>query len=155
MFGGDVGEAVAKAVAGEAKPGTIYELGGPEVYTFKELMQFVLATIDRRPRLLLPIPFPIAKLQAAFLGLLPNPPLTTDQVELLKSDTVVSEAAMRERRTLEGLGIKPTLMEAVLPSYLWRYRKAGQFSGRIAGFESSSACRKRRALARPRPSRRR
>ena len=61
VFGGDVGEAVAKAVAGEAKPGTIYELGGPEVYTFKELMQFVLATIDRR-RLLLPIPFWAAKL---------------------------------------------------------------------------------------------
>ena len=85
-----------------------------------------------RERLLVPIPFPLAKLQAAFLGLLPNPPLTTDQVELLKSDTVVSAEAMREHRTLEGLGIKPTLMEAVLPSYLWRYRKAGQFSNGFA-----------------------
>ena len=85
MFGGDVGEAVAKAVAGEAKPGTIYELGGPEVYTFKELMQFVFATIDRR-RLLLPIPFWAAKLIGQILQFLPSPLLTPDQVELLKQD---------------------------------------------------------------------
>jgi len=79
-----------------------------------------------------PIPFPLAKLQGAILGILPNPPLTTDQVELLKHDTVVSDEAVREQRTLEGLGLKPMLMEAVLPSYLWRYRKAGQYSNGFA-----------------------
>jgi NADH dehydrogenase len=131
VFVGDVALAVAEAVDGKAKAGTIYELGGPEVRSFKELMQSMLAIIERK-RLLVPVPFPIAKLQAAFLGLLPNPPLTTDQVKLLRSDSVVSEQAARERRTLEGLGIKPTLMEAVLSSYLWRYRKAGQFSDRFA-----------------------
>jgi uncharacterized protein YbjT (DUF2867 family) len=131
VFAGDVALAFADALAGKARPGTIYELGGPEVRSFKQLMQFMLGIIERK-RLLVPIPFPIAKLQAAVLGLLPNPPLTTDQVELLKSDTVVSEDAVRERRTLEGLGIKPTLMEAVLPSYLWRYRKAGQYSNGFA-----------------------
>ena len=131
VFVGDVALAFADAVSGKARTGTIYELGGPDVRSFKELMQFMLGIIERK-RLLVPIPFPIARLQAAFLGLLPNPPLTTDQVELLKSDTVVSEEALRERRTLEGLGIKPTLMEAVLPSYLWRYRKAGQFSNGFA-----------------------
>ena len=126
VFGGDVGEAVAKAVANETTPGTIYELGGPEVYTFKELMQFVLATVDRR-RLLLPIPFWAAKLIGQFLQFLPSPLLTPDQVELLKQDNVVSESALREERTLKGLRIKPRSIEVIVPSYLWRYRKAGQF----------------------------
>ena len=90
----------------------------------------MLGIIERK-RLLVPLPFPLARLQATFLQFLPNPPLTPDQVELLKSDNVVSEQAMREQRTLEGLGIKPTPMEAVLPSYLWRFRKTGQFSRRL------------------------
>jgi NADH dehydrogenase len=127
VFVGDVALAFAEAVDGKARPGTIYELGGPEVRSFKQLMRSMLGIIERK-RLLVPIPFPIAKLQAAVLGVLPNPPLTTDQVELLKRDNVVSDEAVREQRTLEGLGIKPMLMEAVLPSYLWRYRKAGQYS---------------------------
>jgi uncharacterized protein YbjT (DUF2867 family) len=131
VFVGDVATAIADAVDGKAKPGTTYELGGPEVRSFKELMQAMLPVIGRK-RLLVPVPFPLAKFKAAFLGLLPNPLLTTDQVELLKSDSVVSDEAMREHRTLEGLGIKPTLMEAVLPSYLWRYRKAGQYSTGLA-----------------------
>jgi len=131
VFGGDVGEAVAKAVAGDVKPGTIYELGGPEVYTFKDLMRFVLATIDRR-RLLLPIPFWVAKLIGQLLQFLPSPLLTPDQVELLKHDNVVSEAALAEGRTLKGLGIEPRSVETIVPSYLWRYRKAGQFRGSVA-----------------------
>ncbi len=131
VFGGDVGEAVAKAVAGEARPGAIYELGGPEVYTFKELMQFVLTTIDRR-RLLLPIPFWAAKLIGQLLQFLPSPPLTPDQVELLKQDNVVSESALAEGRTLKGLGIEPRSVEAIVPSYLWRFRKTGQFCRSIA-----------------------
>jgi uncharacterized protein YbjT (DUF2867 family) len=131
VFGGDVGEAIAKAVANETKPGTIYELGGPEVYTFKELMQFVLATIDRR-RLLLPIPFWVAKLMGQFLQFLPVPPLTPDQVELLKQDNVVSAAAQGESRTLQGLGIEARSVETIVPSYLWRYRKTGQFRRGLA-----------------------
>jgi uncharacterized protein YbjT (DUF2867 family) len=127
VFVGDVAGVIADVVDGKAKPGTTYELGGPEVRSFKELMQFMLPMIERK-RLLVPIPFPIAKFQAAILGLLPKPLLTTDQVELLKSDNVVSEEAIREGRTFQAFGIKPTLMEAVLPSYLWRYRKAGQYS---------------------------
>ena len=106
MFAGDVGEAIAKAVDGESKPGTIYEFGGPDVRTFKELMEFVLATIGRR-RLLVPVPFALMKLQAAFLQFLPKPPITPDQVELLKTDNVVSDEAKRDGRTLEGLGIVP------------------------------------------------
>ena len=113
-------------VANETTPGTIYELGGPEVYTFKELMQFALATIDRR-RLLLPIPFWAAKLIGQFLQFLPSPLLTPDQVELLKQDNVVSESALREERTLKGLRIEPRSIEVIVPSYLWRYRKTGQF----------------------------
>ena len=127
VFAGDVATAIADAVDGKAKPGTTYELGGPEVRSFKELMQAMLVLIGRK-RLLVPIPFPVAKAQAMLLSVLPNPPLTADQVELLKSDSVVSEAAIREGRTFEAFGIKPALMEAVLPSYLWRYRKAGQYS---------------------------
>jgi uncharacterized protein YbjT (DUF2867 family) len=131
VFAGDVAEAIAIAVDGGTRPGTIYELGGPDVRTFRELMDFVLATIERR-RLLVPIPFAVIKLQAAFLQFLPNPPITPDQVELLKTDNVVSAAAKQEGRTLEGLGIIPESIGAVVPSYLWRFRKTGQFHGRVA-----------------------
>jgi len=131
VFAGDVAEAIAKTVDGEAKPGTIYEFGGPDIRTFKELMEFLLATIERR-RLLVPVPFALMKLQAAFLQYLPKPPLTPDQVELLKPDNVVSAAAHEQGRTLEGLGIIPNSMGAIVPDYLWRFRKAGQFRGRIA-----------------------
>jgi uncharacterized protein YbjT (DUF2867 family) len=131
VFAGDVAEAIAKAVAGEAKSGTVYELGGPEVLTFKALMEYVLATIQRR-RLLVPVPFWAAKFKAFFLEWLPKPLLTRDQVELLRVDNVVSEAARSEGRTLEGLGLVPRSIEAIVPSYLWRFRKTGQFHGRIA-----------------------
>jgi uncharacterized protein YbjT (DUF2867 family) len=131
VFVADVAEAIARAAEGETRPGTIYELGGPEVRTFRQLMQFVLATIERR-RLLVPLPFGMAKLQAQVLQLLPKPLLTPDQVLLLKRDNVVSETARRAARTLEGLGIDPTAMEVVVPSYLWRFRKHGQFKSRPA-----------------------
>jgi NADH dehydrogenase len=129
VFVGDVAEAVAKATDGETRAGTIYELGGPEVKTFKELLELVLATIERR-RLLVPLPFGLAALQAAFLQFLPKPPLTPDQVKLLRSDNVVSAEAEREGRTLPGLGIDPTIMAAIVPTYLWRFRKSGQFRPR-------------------------
>ena len=131
VFAGDVAEAVAKAVDGDAKPGTTYELGGPEVRTFRELMEFILATIERR-RLLVPVPYPLMKLQASVLQFLPRPPLTPDQVDMLKADNVVSAAAYEEGRTLEGLGTIPNSMASVVPDYLWRFRKTGQFHGRVA-----------------------
>ena len=138
VFAGDVAEAIAKAVAGATKPGAIYELGGPEVFTFKQLMDFVLATIERR-RLLVPLPFGLAKLQAAVfelvakipLRILSKPLLTRDQVELLRYDNVVSDAARRDGRTLEGLGIAPRSVAAIVPTYLWRFRKAGQFHDHV------------------------
>jgi NADH dehydrogenase len=131
VFVGDVATAVADAVDGKTRPGTIYELGGPEVFTFKQLMQYVLATIERK-RLLVPLPFALAKLQAQVLQFLPKPLLTPDQVEQLRYDNIVSEDAKREGRTLEGLGIDPTAIASVVPSYLWRFRKSGQFSNRPA-----------------------
>jgi NADH dehydrogenase len=126
VFAGDVAEAIAKAVDGDVKPGAVYELGGPDVRTFKELMEFILATTDRR-RFLVPVPFGLVKLQATFLQYWPKPPITPDQVELLKRDNVVSEQARRDGRTLEGLGITPASIAAIVPTYLWRFRKAGQF----------------------------
>jgi uncharacterized protein YbjT (DUF2867 family) len=126
VYVGDVAAAVVEAVEGRTKSGTVYELGGPEVRTFKELMQYVLQ-VTGRSRLLVPLPFALAEVQAWFLQLLPKPLLTVDQVKLLKSDTIVSDAARREGRTLEALGIAPTAMEAIAPTYLWRFRKTGQF----------------------------
>jgi uncharacterized protein YbjT (DUF2867 family) len=131
VFVGNVATAIADAVDGKPRPGTTYELGGPDVRTFKELMQFVLTTIERK-RLLVSVPFVFAKLQAMVLQYLPKPLLTPDQVELLRRDNVVSEAAKSEARTLQGLSIEPEPMEAIVPSYLWRFRKTGQFRQRIA-----------------------
>ena len=126
VYVGDVAAAVVEAVEERAKPGAVYELGGPEVKTFKEILQYVLATTGRK-RMLVPLPFAVAQIQAWFLQYLPKPLLTPDQVELLKRDNVVSEEAKRESRTLEGLGIAPVAIEAIAPTYLWRFRKSGQF----------------------------
>jgi NADH dehydrogenase len=131
VFVGDVAAAIADAVDGKLRGGTTYELGGPEVRTFKQLMQYVLDTTERK-RLLLPIPFFAAKLPAMIMQLMPKPMLTPDQVELLRADNVVSDAAIAERRTLQGIGIEPDSIEAIVPSYLWRFRKTGQFRSRPA-----------------------
>lgn len=129
VFAGNVAQAIALAVEGAAKSGTIYELGGPDVQTFRQLMQFVLVTIERR-RLLMPVPFGLLKLQAIFAQFLPKPPITPDQVDLLKRDNVVSDDARRDGCTLEALGIIPEAIEAIVPTYLWRFRKTGQFDQR-------------------------
>jgi NADH dehydrogenase len=126
VFVGNVAAAIADAVDGRAGSGTIYELGGPDVKTFKELMQFVLRTVERN-RLLLPIPFAAARLKASVLQFMPKPLLTPDQVDLLRVDNVVSPQATAEQRTLHGLGIEPEPIEAIVPTYLWRFRKTGQF----------------------------
>jgi NADH dehydrogenase len=131
VFAGDVAAAIAKAAVGEAKAGATYELGGPEVFSFRELMEYVLAATERR-RLLVPLPFGLARMQASFMQFLPKPPLTPDQVELLRADNVVSETAEREGRTLEGLGIHPEAVQVIVPTYLWRFRKTGQFGAKMA-----------------------
>ena len=127
VFVGDVAEAIATLIDRGVADGTTYELGGPEVKSFKELLNYVLE-VTMRKRILLPLPFPVASLMGTIAGLLPNPALTSDQVELLRHDNVVSAAADTEGRTLKGLGITARSIEAVVPSYLYRYRKAGQFT---------------------------
>jgi uncharacterized protein YbjT (DUF2867 family) len=129
VFAGDVASAVVAAIEDRAQAGRIYELGGPDVKSFKELMQFMLDTIGRK-RLLIPIPWALATLQAQLLQFAPKPLLTPDQVELLRIDIVVSEEAKGEGRTIQTLGIDPVAMATVVPSYLWRFRKTGQFGTR-------------------------
>jgi len=127
VFVQDVASAVMAAVDGRAKIGTVYELGGPQVVSFKQILEAVLRVIQRK-RLLAPLPFFAAGFIAKLIGWLPGAPITTDQVELLKNDNVVSDQAKAEGRTLEGLGITATGTEGILPGYLWRFRKAGQFA---------------------------
>ena len=127
VYAGDVGEAVVRLFERGATAGQVFELGGPEILTFRQLMEFVLRTIGRR-RLLLPVPWWLATVQGAVLGLLPSPLLTVDQVRLLRRDTVVSPAAGSDKRTLEGLGIVPEGIETLVPAYLYRFRRAGQYA---------------------------
>ncbi|ESR25896.1 complex I NDUFA9 subunit family protein [Lutibaculum baratangense] len=130
VFVGDVGEAVARAVDGKATPGCTYELGGPEIRTFRQLMELMLHVIGRK-RVLLNVPFGAADRLAGVLGALPGRLLTTDQVIQLRHDNVVSQAAIEEGRTIEALGIDPVGMEAILPTYLQRFRRAGQFTNNV------------------------
>lgn len=127
VFVGDVAAAILAGIEGRAKAGKTYELGGPETASFRELMAKMLKVIGRR-RLIVSLPFPVAKFNAAFLQLLPNPLLTMDQVRQLAHDNVVSKKAISGHRTLQDLGIEPRDMDAILPSYLYRFRKAGEFS---------------------------
>jgi len=127
VYVGDVATAVADAVEGKTTPGATYELGGPEVLTMREIMEIILVTTERR-RMLVSLPFGLAKLQALFLQFAPGAlKLTPDQVVLLRSDNVVSDAAKSAGLTLEGLGISADSLEAIVPQYLWRFRKTGQF----------------------------
>lgn len=127
VFAADVATAVALAIDGKAKPGATYELGGPETKSFRELMEYIMQIIGRR-RLLVSLPFAIARMQASVLQILPKPLLTVDQVRSLETDNVVSDKAIKAGLTLEGLGIHPTGIETVVPEYLYRFRKAGQFT---------------------------
>ena len=135
VYVGDVAEAIARAVAGSVAGGRVYELGGPEVRTLRELVEYVLKVTERR-RLVLALSQRFAGWQAVLtetldlltLGLMPNDfVLTRDQVALLQRDNVVSAEAKAEGRTLEGIGIAPTAIEAIAPAYLTRFRKTGQF----------------------------
>src|SRR5690606_4107610 len=135
VFVEDVAQATVLAVDGAIAGGKIYELGGPEVMTFRECLETVQkATSRERPFVSLPVG--LASLMGSILPLIPfvQPPITSDQVKLLKRDNIVSEEAAREGRTLEGMGIRPTLLGAILPSYMVHYRPQGQFTnaGRAA-----------------------
>src|SRR6266436_10027527 len=110
VYVGDVARAVADAVDGKAKAGATYELGGPEVLTMREIMEIIQAITERK-RMLIPLPFGLAQLQALFLQFAPGAlKLTPDQVVLLRSDNVVSDVAKAAGLTLEGLGIAPDSM---------------------------------------------
>ena len=128
VFVGDVAAAIVAALTDDRAKANTYELGGPSVYTFRELMQFILRETDRR-RLLISIPFSLATIQAVFLQLFPSPLLTPDQVRLLKVDNVVAPDAL----TLSNLGITPTSVEAEVPAYLWRFRPKGQYETTTSG----------------------
>jgi uncharacterized protein YbjT (DUF2867 family) len=123
VYVGDVADAVVRCIDDSTTAGRTYELGGPKIYSFRALIELLLAEIGRK-RFLVDLPFGLASLQARLMALLPNPPLTPDQVELLKRDNVVSSGAL----TLAALGIAPTPVEAVLPSYLDRFRRGGWYA---------------------------
>lgn len=124
---GDVAEAFALAAEGQVKSGRIYELGGPQIETYRQLLVRIQREAGRN-RPMLPLPSGIAKLLALPFAILPFPPLLTgDQVELLGVDNVASDAAIKDKRTFAAFGITPTAMDTILPTYMYRYRKHGQF----------------------------
>jgi NADH dehydrogenase len=118
VYVGDVADAVATALFDERHAGGTFELGGPKVYTFRELMLVMLRTLKRR-RLLLNVPFGVATAQARLLQLLPEPPLTVDQVQLLQRDNVATAGVPG----LAELGVRPTPVEAIIPTYLSAYAR--------------------------------
>ncbi len=127
VFVGDVAEALAKAAEGAVKTGRVYELGGPDIESHKALMERILREAGRK-RLLVPFPSGLARLGAALIGILPFKPLiTADQVDLLAVDNVVSEEARKDKRTLSAFGIEATSMDTILPTYMWRFRRHGEF----------------------------
>ena len=122
IYVGDVAKAIVKALELNNTEPKIYELGGPENYSFKELMEILLTEIKKK-RFLMSIPFSVAKFQSYFLQMMPNPLLTPDQVELLKHNNIVSG----DYPTLKDLGISGTSIQSILPKYIYRFRTGGQF----------------------------
>jgi NADH dehydrogenase len=129
VYVGDVASAVMAAIADPATRGKTYELGGPRTYSFREMLEMMMAETGRR-RALVPIPWGIAeRLGKIFQALpLPAPPITADQVELLRRDNVVADGS----EGLAALGITPTTVEAILPTYMDKYRLGGRFRSRNA-----------------------
>jgi NADH dehydrogenase len=123
IYVGDIANSIMAVLEKEEINNNIFELGGPQIFTFKELMNILLKEINKK-RFLVPIPFLFAKFQAKILQLLPKPLLTTDQVEMLKYDNIVTNKYL----TLKDLKINPKTIESVLPNYIWRFRKGGQFA---------------------------
>jgi len=130
VFVGDLAAAIAAVAGGHGKPGTIYEIGGPETLSFRQLLDRTQKWADRS-RGYLPLPFWLAKLQAVLTAPLPAAlrPITVDQVRLLRKDNVVSAAALADGRTLAGLGLPNAhAIGSIVPAYLERFRPRGQFS---------------------------
>lgn len=123
VYVGDVARAVMAALENPQTQGQIYELGGPEVLSFQEIYERLFRYTGRK-RCLVSLPYGLAKVQASFMSVLPQPPLTPDQVESLKTDTIVSPAA----QGLADLGVSPTALDVILPTYLKRYRVGGRFA---------------------------
>ncbi len=123
VYVGDVADAVMAALENKAAQGQVYELGGPDIISFKEVYERLFSHTGRR-RCLVNISFGFAKVEATFMSLLPYPPLTRDQVESLKTDNVVAKTA----QGLEDLGVTPTAMDVILPTYLESYRRGGRFA---------------------------
>jgi NADH dehydrogenase len=122
VFVGDVAEAIARIIETPALQGRVYEFGGPNVYTFRELIEFILHTTGRK-RFLADLPFPLATAIGSLAQYLPGKVLTADQVHLLKSDNVVGQGV----GSFADLGIKPGSLEAIVPQYLVRFRRTGEF----------------------------
>ena len=127
VYVGDVAEAVALAADGKLLSGKVYELGGPQIASFRDCMEIVLKQVCRS-RILISIPWFAARVLGTLTGWLPGAPITADQVESLKVDNVVSSDAIKRGLTLEGMGVTPTPMAAILPSYMVQYRPSGQFT---------------------------
>ena len=130
VYVGDVAAAVAKTLGNTLAQGQTYDLGGPEVFAFRDLINYTAREI-MTPRPLVPVPFVVARMigvvgdiQAYLSPLAPAPLLTTDQVLVLQKDSVVAKGA----KGLKDLGIAATAVESILPTYLWRFRKDGQFA---------------------------
>ena len=123
VYVGDVAEAAIHCATTPETKGQTFELGGPSVYTFADLMRLLMDGIQRR-RALVTVPWGMARFQAKILQQLPNPPLTTDQLLMLERDNVVSDDA----KTLADLGLQATPIESILPTYLWQYRLGGRFA---------------------------
>ncbi|MEO6015387.1 MAG: complex I NDUFA9 subunit family protein [Devosia sp.] len=131
VYVGDVAQAIAMAAMGNAKAGKTYELGGPEVLTNRALVERVLRDTKRKNPIL-PLPAFVGSLIAFPMSILPKPLVTADQIKLLQIDNVVGAEATKDKRTLAGLGIVPRPLDAVLPSYLWRFSANGQFDRQTA-----------------------
>jgi uncharacterized protein YbjT (DUF2867 family) len=130
VYVGDIAHAIANCVEGHGKAGTVYEVGGPEAFTFRQLLDMT-QDMSGRKRAYFPMPFWLAKLQAILTWPLPNAlrPITLDQVRLLQRDNVVSDAAKAEGRTLAALGVdSPAAVQAIVPAYLERFNPKGQFA---------------------------
>ena len=119
----DTAKAIVEVLEKDEINNNIYELGGPNTFAFKELMEILLKQIKKK-RFLVPIPIPFAKVLGRVLGIMPKPLLSTDNVELTQYDAIVSN----KYKTIKDLKISPKSINEVLPNYIWRFRKGGQFA---------------------------
>ncbi|MFK5978921.1 MAG: complex I NDUFA9 subunit family protein [Rhizobiaceae bacterium] len=131
VYVGDIAEAIVAAVEGKASDGKTYELGGPEILSFRECMELMLEETGRKP-MLVHLPWFMARMIGKLIGWFPGAPITSDQVAMLEIDNVVSKEAIRRKHTLAGLGVQPTTLKSILPSYMVTYRAHGQFVQRDA-----------------------